>query len=50
MKKVSRQQDNRERNQDRQEGLRMPKHAPAKRSDTKREMRDVMRDLIHRTG
>jgi hypothetical protein len=45
MKKVSRQQLNRERQLDRNGGLRTPKHQPTKRSAAKREERDAHRRI-----
>jgi hypothetical protein len=39
----NRQQRTREDQLDRKEGLRVPKHQPTKRSDTKREARDALR-------
>lgn len=42
MKKVSRQQHNRERTLGSDEGLRVPKRAPEKRSEWKRELRQEM--------
>ena len=43
MKKVSRQQYNRERTLESRDGLRTPKQAPAKRSEWKQELRSALR-------
>jgi hypothetical protein len=43
MKKISRQQRSREQALDRRDGLRVPKHAPVKRSSEKRDIREMLR-------